>query len=147
MKGYPSWFSFYFILGIILALIVSGILLAPSTLEMRLQWQMPWRLIANQHAMVAAIHVLVGLITFGLIGALWSIHMRQEWNRKKNRFSGNLLVAIFFFLGVSGIAIYYVANEFWLFLVSITHLGAGLLIFFIYFWHSLFVDSKKTRLR
>ena len=142
MRGYPKWFSFYFITVTLSCLFLSGLLLAPSTLELRLQWRVPWRLVGSEHSLVAVMHVFIGLIVIGIVGALWSIHMRQEWRMKRNRSTGTLLVIAFALLSFSGIAIYYVTNELWLSITSLSHLCVGVGICVIYVWHSLFFKAK-----
>ncbi|MDG0818179.1 hypothetical protein [Bdellovibrio svalbardensis] len=141
MKGYPKWFSVKFISICLGVLFLTGLLLTPTTLEVRLDKTVPWRLSADSRVAVAGIHTLLALISIAIVGALSSIHMRKEWNRKRNRVSGISLVAVFVFLALSGLGIYYFGNETLSVLASVSHLTVGILILFIYIWHLLY---KKT---
>ncbi len=142
MKGYPKWFSLFFISSVLGFLFFSGIMLSPTTLALRFNIDDLWRLSGFQYNLVALIHVLVGLVVLAVFGALWSLHMRLEWRQNQKRISGSLLVLGMAFLGISGICIYYVTNEFWLMLTSTSHLIVGILLFLIYVFHSVFQKAK-----
>lgn len=137
MKGYPKWFTKYFIAAVIFSLFATGVLLTPTTLELRFQWKTLWRLNEENRILIAAMHVIIGFLTCSLMGALWSIHMRHEWRRKKNRLSGIILVSAITLLMLSGVGIYYFGNEKLVLLTSGSHLFIGITIFGIYIWHSL----------
>ena len=143
MKGYPKWFSVIFISSIVFLLSLTGLLLAPTTLSLRFSLPIMWRLVGEQHGYIAAIHVVVGLISFALVGALWSLHMRQEWKRKQKRMSGVFLNLLMVILGLTGIFIYYVTNEYWLLLTSTSHLVAGIVLVLIYLLHAIFLKTQK----
>ncbi|MBO9667034.1 MAG: hypothetical protein J7501_09495 [Bdellovibrio sp.] len=135
MKGYPKWFSAKFITTTLAVLFLTGLLLTPTTLAVRLEKEVPWRLTADSRVVVAFLHALLAFIALGIVGALSSIHMRKEWNRKRNRASGATLVATFVFLCLSGLGIYYFGNETLSLYSSISHLIVGILIAAIYVWH------------
>lgn len=135
MKGYPKWFSANLITTILVVLFLTGLLLTPTTLVVRLEKEVPWRLSADSRVVVAGIHLLLALVALAIVGALSSIHMRKEWNRKRNRASGITLVGIFVFLSLTGVGIYYFGNETLSLLSSVSHLVVGLLIAAIYVWH------------
>ena len=118
-----------------MVLFLTGLLLAPTTLVVRLEKEVPWRLSTESRVVVAGIHLLLAFIALAIVGALSSIHMRKEWNRKRNRASGITLVGIFVFLSLSGIGIYYFGNETLSLLSSISHLVIGVFIAAIYVWH------------
>lgn len=113
----------------------------PTTLQVRLDKTLPWRLSADSRVVVAGIHALLALISLAIVGALSSIHMRKEWNRKRNRVSGMTLVITFVFLSLSGLGIYYFGNETLSLLSSISHSGVGILVLGLYIWHLIY---KKT---
>ena len=135
MKGYPSWFTPRLISIILAILFVTGLLLAPTTLQIRLQLDFPWRLNSDYKVFTAALHSFLSLITIAMVGALSSIHMRQEWKREKNRLSGILLLGTLFFLTLTGLGIYYFGNDFLSSISSVSHLVAGIIVFLIYIWH------------
>ncbi|MGE5086215.1 MAG: hypothetical protein ACM3MG_07935 [Bacillota bacterium] len=143
MKGYPKWFSANLITTILAILFLTGLLLTPTTLVVRLEKEVPWRLTADSRVVVAGIHALLALISLAIVGALSSIHMRKEWNRKRNRLSGMSLVGIFIFLSLSGLGIYYFGNETFSVFSSVRHLIVGLLISAVYVWH-LAYKKKHT---
>lgn len=143
MKGYPAWFTRELIAGIFLALFVSGLVLAMNTFEMRLQWDVPWRPSGDLRIATAALHAFFSLVTLGILGALWSLHMRLEWRRKKQRASGAGLTALFVFLALSGLGIYYLSSEALALWTSLAHLAAGVFIFLVFFWHILKVSLRK----
>ena len=141
MKGYPKWFSVSFVTLIMSLLMITGDLLIPTTLELRLQWQMPWRLSADHRILVAAAHAIMALIVFSLMGALWSLHMRQEWRREKSRWSGASMVGSIILLGLTGVGVYYFGNEKLAYFSGLSHLVLGLLVSGIYFVHVFFLTQ------
>lgn len=63
------------------------------------------------------------LWTFGLV---WLAHVRRAWGRRTNRRSGGTLVALLAWLAVSGLGLYYLADERWRQVASIGHWALGL---------------------
>ncbi len=135
MKGYPKWFSVTMITGLMSLLMVTGYLLAPTTLELKLQWPMPWRLSVEQRTLMAAAHAIMALVIFSLMGSLWTLHMRLEWKRGASRFSGIGMVASLVLLGLTGVGIYYFGNEKLSQFSSLSHLGLGIWLTIVYFSH------------
>lgn len=133
MKSYPKGF-FATINIIVAALFVSGCLLATITLDLRLEWDMPWRL-SGQRIPVAALHGLLAFVMLGILGAVWSMHMRFNWRHRKHRVSGSGLVILWLLLMLTGVGIYYLGNERASLIASLAHLGTGLLVVFWYGWH------------
>lgn len=127
IKGYPG--HFYSILMLtITALFVTGCLLVPTTFNLKLEWDVPWRLSSEQHIGMAAAHATLSLIMAAIIGALWSIHMRAGWRRRKNHHSGLSLLIIIVLLGISAMGIYYFGDEQSSMLSSVAHLLMGISI-------------------
>jgi hypothetical protein len=127
MKGYPSWF--YWMLMLIVALLfVSGCLLLPTTLELKLEWGVPWRLTADQHIGVAALHTAFSFLVLAVIGALWSIHMRAGWKRRRNHQTGLSLLILMLLLGITAIGIYYLGDDRASMFSSVLHMAIGLVI-------------------
>ena len=126
-------------------LFVTGLLLAPTTLNLKLDVETPWRLEADRRIQVAALHAFFAFGSLVVLGALSSIHMRQEWRRGNNRASGLILVAIFGFLTLTGLGIYYFGDEGLSAFSSLSHLAVGVFIALIYLWHILWFKSQNKK--
>lgn len=124
-------------------LYVSGIFLTPTTLENHLQLDMPWRLGADVRIGVAALHALFAFLVLGLLGALWSIHMRSEWKKGGNRTSALAMLVLFACLVITGIGIYYIGESSLASWASLIHFGTGLLLAGPYLWH-IFVFKRAS---
>ena len=90
MKGYPRHFV-KVIYATVLGLCASGLLLAPTTLDLRLDISMPWRLPGDERQLVAALHVVLSYFIVIIGGALWHVHMRVGWRRRMNLWAGGAL--------------------------------------------------------
>lgn len=124
MKGYPRGFV-TLIHATILALCVSGLLLAPTTLDLRLELPVPWRLPADGRSGVAALHVVLSYAIVIFAGALWHVHMRVGWRRRRNLWAGGALVLTLLILAGSGVAVFYLGGELEARCAAVTHLIAG----------------------
>ena len=124
MRGYPRWF--YTALMVTIAiLVVTGGLLAPTAFELRLEWEVPWRLAADHHIIVAALHAAISFLMLAMVGALWSVHMRAGWKRKRSLYTG---IGLLFFLGALGftaIGIYYLGDDKASVISSVAHMCLG----------------------
>jgi hypothetical protein len=126
MKGYPRFFR-PLLWAILSALLVTGLLLAPSALEMRLEWEVPWRLGPGLRLPVAAVHALLAFVALSVLGALAALHVRAGFRRRRNVVSGLALLLSFAALVLSAVGIYYLGEErpgAW---ASAIHLVVGLL--------------------
>jgi heme A synthase len=142
LAGYPHWFYTGLMTGIA-GLFCTGIALLPSMLAMRLDIEMSWRVAGDMRLIVAAVHCAAGFLLFGMVGALLAIHVRIGWRRRLNRISGMALLVLLILLLVSTLGIYYLGDELWSRVSSVTHTSAGLLIALAVVWHSI----KGRRLR
>jgi heme A synthase len=127
MKGYPHHFQPLFY-AIFLTLLFSGIVLIPSALEMRLEWNVPWSLSGELRVGIHALHATGDFLFLFLAGALWSVHMRAGWRRHENHRSGVMLVSLISLLLLSGIGLYYAGEEELGRLAVVVHLFIGLSI-------------------
>jgi heme A synthase len=125
MKGYPSWFISA-LLGTLLLVFVSGCLLAPTTLVMRLDADLAWRLPGAGRVAVAAMHAAAGLLTFAWLGSLWTVHMRINWRRHRQRVSGAALGILLLVLAASAVGVYYLGDDTLGTAAALLHLGCGL---------------------
>lgn len=137
MSGYPKWFSARVISLTVLALFITGVLLTPTALEMRLDWEVPWRLRGDHRVIVAAVHALFSFMMIAIIGALSTTHMRAGLRQQRNHRNGIVMVVIFVLLVVTGVGIYYFGDDLLASISSISHLLMGGLIAVLYCWHLL----------
>ncbi|MEW6705417.1 MAG: hypothetical protein AB1430_11245 [Pseudomonadota bacterium] len=134
MKGYPGWFR-PSLIGMSLGLYLSGCLLAPTTLQLRAVWSVGWRLGAGARVGVVALHAALALLAMLFVGALWSVHMRSGWRRRRSKASGLLLALATLLLALTGLGIYYLADEQWANVAAFVHLVAGLALLVPFVWH------------
>lgn len=144
MLSYPK--GFLASLWVVLALLfMTGLVLLPGALEMRLEWDLPWRLPGGMRIAVAAAHALGAFLTLLVIGALIPLHMRQGLRRQRSVATGIWLLVILGLLAISGLAIYYVGGEFSSVLASMVHVVAGLAIIIPLTVHA--VKGRRMRLQ
>lgn len=134
MKGYPRGFR-----GLLLAslglLLVTGLLLAPTTLMLRTEWSVPWRLPGEGRIGVAALHCALGFLGMMLVGALWTGHMRSGWRRRRQRASGALAAGSMLVLTLTAVGVYYLGEEGAGTIAALAHLGIGLALVAVFGWH------------
>lgn len=135
MKGYPRWFTKTFVSLSIVLVTLSGCLLIPSLLDMRLQWQEVWDPLKDLRTMIVAIHTLSGILIMMVLGALWSIHMRVGWRAKEKRASGSLSVMAFLLVAISSIGILYLGDEMLSLGSSLVHTALGLSVIPVFAIH------------
>lgn len=142
MAGYPNGFLrlFWWITGLAL---LSGLLLIPGVMEMKLQLSMPWRLEAGHRLWVAALHLLTALGVICILGAIWAVHMLRGWRAKRNRFTGVFLVSLFAILILSAIGIYYFGDEVASNWASLIHTVFGVVIG-LAVWLHILVGLRET---
>ncbi|HZX27303.1 MAG TPA: hypothetical protein VFF16_09550 [Telluria sp.] len=136
MRGYPGWFYPLLLLTVVV-LFATGGLLTPPMLDLRLEWEMPWRLGADQRIAVAALHAALSFLMFALLGALWSVHMRAGWRHRRHWRSGLGMVALLLCLMASAIGIYYFGDETAATASAVSHLAAGALTFLLFGYHAV----------
>ncbi|MED5621163.1 hypothetical protein [Ideonella sp. BN130291] len=144
MKGYPRWFQPALLAGS-LGLYASGCLLAPTTLQLRADWDLAWRLAANARIGMAALHATLAFVVLMFVGALWSVHMRSGWRRHRQKSSGLLVALPALLLALTGVAVYYLADEAWANVAALVHLGVGVLLLLPFLWH--LVAGRRLRRR
>ena len=136
MTQYPRWFVPVLLLAM-LALLLSGALLTPTTLALRAEVDLPWRASGASRVWIAALHAGAGFVLAALLGALWSVHMRSGWRRQLQRASGATLAAAFTLLVVTALALYYLGDDRLAALAAFTHLGLGVAVCALFAWHAL----------
>lgn len=134
MKGYPRWFLATLV-GTLLMILVSGLLLAPTTLMMRAEVMVMWRLPGAARVATVALHTAAGFAAMLLIGAVWSVHMRSGWRRRKHRASGLTLALGLVVLCASAVAIFYLADEALGAMAALLHLAVGIGLVGQFGWH------------
>ncbi|RZI83608.1 MAG: hypothetical protein EOP38_12075 [Rubrivivax sp.] len=141
MKGYPKWFIKALALVTLLVFITGG-LLAPTTLVLRAEIDMV-RLPGSARVLSAALHAAGGFLMALFIGALWSVHMRSGWRRRRQRASGLLLGLMLTLLMVSAVGIYYLGEETLGNAAAFIHLGTGVALAGPFGWH--WVRGRRAR--
>ncbi|MFT7414362.1 MAG: heme A synthase [Methylophagaceae bacterium] len=139
MKAYPNWF-YPLLLIILFALLTTGLLLIPNTLTMRFEWDVLWQLSGGNRLAAVAIHTLSSYVILMMMGALSTIHMRAGIRSQKNQRSGFSLIAIFFTLTLTGLGLFYLANNTLILLASTLHIMAGAALAAVFTLH--FVKIK-----
>ena len=134
MKGYPRSFKKTLLASSAL-LYLSGGFLAPTTLAMRWDWSMGWRLASDARIAMGAAHAALAFFFLAMLGALWSLHMRAGWHRRQQRGSGSLLVVSCAILTVSAVGVYYLANEKISNFAAGIHLLIGVVLLLPFIWH------------
>ncbi|NHZ63056.1 hypothetical protein [Massilia genomosp. 1] len=134
MKGYPAWFV-RALLGALLLLFVSGCLMAPTTLLMRFEMELAWRLPGAGRVVTAAMHATGGFVVLMMLGALWSVHMRAGWRKRRQRGSGATLGIMLVLLAASAVAIYYAGDDALGSGAALVHLAMGAALLPTFGWH------------
>jgi hypothetical protein len=150
MTGYPRWFV-PALVGALVLMFGSGLLLAPTTLTMRLDLALPWRLPGSARVLTAALHAAGGFALLLLVGALWSVHMRSGWRRRQQRASGLVLGLMLLGLTVSALGVYYAGEESLGMAAALLHLGLGVALAAPFGWHWVHgrraMRTRRTRVQ
>jgi hypothetical protein len=136
MKGYPRAFLPSLLIALLLVL-VTGLLLVPTTLVMRLEMDLAWRLPGDARILTAAFHAVLGFAVAMLLGALWSVHMRAGWRRRRHRISGTLSAVLLVLLAASAVGVYYLGEESAGVIAALAHIGLGVALLVPFGWHWL----------
>lgn len=125
MPAYPRGFltTLWFTLVLVF---VTGIVLIPGALELRLDLAVPARLPGGSRIVAAAAHALGAFLLLVVIGALIPLHIRSGLRRRTSIVTGITLLALLAILAISALAIYYVSAETLSAWSSVVHLIAGL---------------------
>lgn len=114
MNGYPKYFLTTLLITCSL-LWLSGIALYPSFAMFKLEWEYDWLLDSSLsqgtlRQSMTVVHAISGWFILLLIGAIWTIHMRNHWRRKENRQSGVDFTILWAVLVITALGIYYFGN-------------------------------------
>ncbi|MDN4504418.1 hypothetical protein QX776_18560 [Alteromonadaceae bacterium BrNp21-10] len=137
IKGYPAFF-YPSLMLIMLCMVLSGLLMLPSTLEFKLDWSVDWRLPGAMWGNVAATHALSGWLMSIMVGALWQVHMRGNWRKSKHKVTGLTNALLFLTLGATAVGLYYAGEASTQLGLAFTHIFAGLLLILVFTVHALF---------
>lgn len=110
MLGYPKKFQPLFWCAIAL-LSISGLLLIPGALELRMDWDIPLHLPEGSRVYVAMLHALGAFTVLMAVGALVPLHMRMGLRRHHNVVSGLTVVVLAGLLTLTSLGVYYFADE------------------------------------
>ncbi len=134
MKGYPKWFT-TFLVGLLSVLLLTGILLTPTTLEFRLGWNVIWRLEGGERLSITALHTALSFLLLMTFGALWPVHIRAGVRMKANLVSGITTTVAIVILALTGLGILYLGDENFSILSAVGHLIMGYLLIGIFGFH------------
>jgi len=110
LSAYPKGF-YSGLVATLAVMLVSGVFLVPSLLEMRLDLDVPIHLNGAERLAYAAVHALAGFLFIGFTGALVTVHMRVGWRSHRNHVSGLGLAVLIAGILLSTIGIYYAGSE------------------------------------
>lgn len=144
MSGYPRWF-YPALMVTLLGVLVSGLLLVPTMLVLRLEWDVALPRVHDWRTVSAAAHSFLGFLALTFTGAVASIHLRTGLRRHFNVKSGISLLVLWAVMASSAVAIYYVGDETWSRSASVIHLLAALAALLIFVWHHLRGDYFRRR--
>lgn len=143
MRGFPKGF-YGLLISVILILSLSGMALIPHSLEERLMLSLDeFNLFTWLRPMVIIHGVFAFLMTL-FLGAVWVIHMRMWWNKRKHVWSGSLLAAVMLSLILTGLGVHYLGDEVWVINAALSHAGLGLLMCFAILAHLLVASYAST---
>jgi len=144
MRGYPPRFLslLWTVCGAVLA---SGLLLLPTTLDLRFGWAMPWRLPGDARLLTAAVHAGASFAMLLVAGALWSVHMRAGWRRGRQRKTGAVLVTLLAGLALSALGVYYLGESGIANGVALIHVALGLSLALPLGVHTLIGRRQRAR--
>ncbi len=144
MKGYPRRFR-RALIGTVALAWLSGLLLAPTTLALRADLPLPWRLASGSRVGMAAFHGGTAFVLLFLCGALWAVHMRAGWHRHRQRASGAIVAGLMLLLAVTALVLYYAGEDAVANAAAAAHLAAGTLLVLPFAWHWRRGHAGSTR--
>lgn len=143
MNGYPKLFL-PLLISTFCLLWLSGILLMPSMLIFKLEWEITELLEALMELGLAngairqvfsVLHATLGWIMLWMLGALWTIHLRNHWRRHENRKHGVFFSLMWLLVILSALGIHYFGDEHFSRLSSILHSTIGILLVLFFIQH------------
>lgn len=134
LRAYPRWFL-PLLATTCAVLLASGLLLAPTTLVMRFDWDVAWRLPASYRVACVATHAALGSLALLAIGSLWTVHMRSGWLRRQQRGSGLCLAGLMLVLAGTAVAVAYAGEAELGSAAAALHLVAGIAVAGLFGWH------------
>lgn len=144
LSSYPPWF-FPLLIVVMVTLLITGVLLVPTMLEMRMAWDSPVQVSADLRLASAALHTTIAFAAMILIGSLSAVHMRVGWKRHLNRISGIGLLLLFGILLLTAIGMFYVGDEDFSRWSSVVHSTVGVVVTVLFCWHM--EKGRRIRLR
>lgn len=142
MKGYPTWF-FVTLLAALTFEGISGLMLIPTTLDMKFAIDVPWRMMGELQLNTIMVHSFSAYLLMSFIGALGPVHMRSGIRQKKHLLHGLTLLSLFICLMLSALGLLYFADEDWINTAAMVHLTTGLAVIFIFVIHYAHAQKKK----
>ncbi|MCL2918869.1 hypothetical protein [Shewanella litorisediminis] len=142
LNGYPDCFFYLLIVSMTLCA-ATGFAMYPWVLEFKLEWELPMMLNGRWRLPLVSTHALSAAVLLILLGALWQVHIRAGWRKKKNHVSGLLMSLSMMLLMLTGVGLYYLSAESAQFAASLAHSGMGLSLVCVFTWH--WVKGRRVR--
>lgn len=143
MKAYPPWF-YPVLITCLLLLFISGLLLIPTVFEMRLEWDVPWRLSGSERLITTAVHTLTSYLVIMAVGALSIIHIKAGLKQRKNHYSGLVVLSLMLLLMLTGIGVFYLSLPNWVVFISLVHLVLALMVILMFLFHAFRKKAKRV---
>lgn len=134
LSGYPNWFH-HLLLVVAVLVSVTGLLMLPTMMEFKLDWDVVWRLSGEQRLTTAGIHTLASWLLLMQVGALWHAHMRAGWRKRLNRISGVATVCMILGLTLSAAGLFYLGAEEAQLAAALVHSGLGVSVIGLFAFH------------
>jgi hypothetical protein len=89
-----------------------------------------------------AVFAFAALWSFGLV---WGVHIVAGWHTRRQRISGGIAVAALGWMIVSGYLLYYLTDDHWRGISSVTHWGLGLAMPLMFVTHIVMGRRRNRR--
>ncbi len=91
------------------------------------------------------LHGAFGFAAIWIFGLLWGTHISVTWPRRRRRWSGGVLGAVFALLIVSGYLLYYVGDDSIRTVISVLHWGIGLICPVFFLFHRIRTRKRRAQ--
>jgi hypothetical protein len=144
MNGYPGWFP-RLVIGTIALVSITGWLLVPTMLDLRMDYDVNWRLDSADRILVVSAHVLTAFVLSIGVGRIWHLHIPVGLKRSRNVYSGVSVVAAFLLLIITGVGVLYIGDRALSIASSAAHTVFGAVVSVAFVVH--FIRGRQLRVR
>ncbi len=89
-----------------------------------------------EHPMLV-LHGIAGAMGLVLFGTVLGLHLVLGWRSGRQRVTGLLLLGLWASLALTALGLYYLSDDSWRSLASVSHWVLGLLMSVIFIWHGV----------